>query len=341
MTKTPKVCLYLEFYHFWGGILFKKIGTGLLSSYKNQKRILDTVHVPYVEAWDDSCDILQINTPWLKSLYLIRKARRQHKPVIIWSHVSAEDIKGVFRFSGFLSKIARVYLRYVYNLADMVFCPSEYGKKLLSSYGIPAEKITVMSNGVDTHMYQFSEEKRRTVREQWKLSGSVVGCVGLAIPRKGIATFLGTASAFPENRFMWFGKIYNPVIAQSLPKSMPANATFTGFVDDIVGAFSAVDIFMFPSYEELEGMVILEAASIGLPILVRDIPTYHGWLTHRENCLIATTDEEFTSLLRELMGDENLRTRLSEQAKTLAESRSLETMGARTLTMYDRVLSSI
>ncbi len=140
-----KICLYLEFYHFWGGILFKKIGTGLLSSYRNQKVMLDYLGIPFVEKWDDSCDILQINTPWLKSLYLIKKAKRRGIPVIIWTHVTVEDAMQVFWFMPLVAPLFKKYLIYAYSQADLLLPPSEYTKSLLLAYGLPEEKIKIQS----------------------------------------------------------------------------------------------------------------------------------------------------------------------------------------------------
>ena len=169
-----KICLYLEFYHFWGGFLYKKIGTGFLSSYKNQKKILTGLNIRYVEQWDDSCTILQINTPWLWSLLLIRKARKQNKKVIIWSHVTAEDIQGVFRFGRILSPLAKKYLRYAYGKADVVLAPTEYTKTLLVAYGISASKITVMSNGVDIEKFVGDENISEMMRTRYGFHASVV-----------------------------------------------------------------------------------------------------------------------------------------------------------------------
>lgn len=317
--------------------MFKNIGTGLLSSYKNQKKILETLHIEYTELWDDSCDILQINTPWLWSLYLIKKARRQNKKVIIWSHVTAEDIRGVWRFSHILSPLAKKYLTYAYNLADVIFSPSEYTKTLLVAYGIAPDKIVVMSNGVDTHKFAFDKDKREIARQKYNMNGLSVGTVGLAVPRKGINSFLSLANAYSQNSFVWFGKIYSSMVVESLPKELPANVEFTGYVDDIIGAFSAIDIFVFLSFEENQGMVILEAASIGLPIIVRDIPVYNGWLVHGENCLKAKTEGEFALCLKNLLEDTSLRDRLKTNAKILAEKNSLEELGRQTLQVYENL----
>ncbi len=333
-----KICLYLEFYHFWGGILFRKIGTGLLSSYRNQKVMLDYLGIPFVEKWDDSCDILQINTPWLKSLYLIKKAKRRGMPVIIWTHVTVEDAMQVFRFMPLVAPLFKKYLIYAYSQADLLLPPSEYTKSLLLAYGLPEEKIKIQSNGVDLKKNYEDKDKRAAGRKQYELSSITVGTVGLVIPRKGIDIFISLAEKFKNNPFVWFGKIYGSLLVKPLPKNLPTNVRFTGYVDDVLAAFNSLDIFIFPSYEENQGIVILEAAAVGLPILVRDIPVYNGWLLHGENCLKAKNNDEFEKYLRQLIDDEGLRKKLGRNAKILAKKESIEALGEKLKKEYSKIL---
>jgi 1,2-diacylglycerol-3-alpha-glucose alpha-1,2-glucosyltransferase len=337
--KNIKVCLYVEFYHFFGGFLYKNIGTGLLSSYKNQKKMLDGLGINYVEKWDDSCDILQINTPYLKSVYLMKRAKRLGKPVIVWAHVTAEDTKGVFWFIGPFIPLIRRYYAYAYNHADIILCPSEYTRKLLIADGLQSEKVVAQSNGVDIKRFSARAEKREEGRKEYNLTKMTVGTVALAIPRKGIDTFVMLGKHFPEMQFMWFGSIYNAMMAKPLPKNLPTNIRFTGYVKDIFSAFNSLDIFVFLSYEENEGMVVLEAASLGLPILVRDIPVYEGWLVHNENCLKAKSDEEFKETLQKLSEDSELRARLGKNARLMAESRSFDVLSKRFENLYERLLT--
>lgn len=339
--KNIKVCLYVEFYHFLGGILYKNIGTGLLSSYKNQKKMLDGLGINYVERWDDSCDILQINTPYLKSLYLMRRAKRLGKPVIVWAHVTAEDMRGVFWFGNLISPLLRHYYKYAYNLADVILCPSEYTRKLLIADGISPKKVIAQSNGVDTKKFLADANKREEGRKEYGLTKMTVGTVALAIPRKGIDTFVMLAKNFPDMQFMWYGSIYNALMAKPLPKNLPSNVRFTGYVKENppFAAYNSLDIFVFLSYEENEGMVLLEAASLGLPILVRDIPVYEGWLVHNENCLKAKTDEEFKETLKKLSEDSELCARLGRNARMMAESRSFDVLSKRFENLYESLLT--
>lgn len=333
-----KICLYLEYYHFLGGRIYKKIGTGLLSSYRNQKKILTALNILYVEKWDSSCDILQINTPWLKSIYLIKKARKQGKKIIIWSHVTVEDSMQVFRFMPLIAPLVKKYLTYAYGLADIIFAPTEYTKSLLVAYGIPANKIIAQSNAVNLEKY-FQDAKIRTSnRKKYDLNTVTVGSMALVIPRKGLDTFINLAEIFKKNQFIWFGKIYSSLIVKPLPKELPANVSFKGHTDAVNEAYNAMDIFIFPSYEENEGMAILEAAAASLPILVRDIPVYEGWLIHGKNCLKAKNEAEFERCLKTLIEDEKLRIRLGQAARKLAEEKSIPVVSQKALAVYKKLL---
>lgn len=333
-----KICLYLEFYHFWGGRLFKGIGTGLLSSYRNQRAMLKGLGLDFVEAWQDDCDILQLNTPWLKSLWLARRARRQGKKVIFWAHVTAEDAKAVFRFMPLVLPLFRRYLAYAYGRADLIFCPSAYTKSLLLAYGLPEAKLAVQSNGVDLAGFYPDPARRQAARQKSGLDRFTVGSVGLVIPRKGTDTFLKLAAAEPSWRFVWYGKIYSRWLVKPLPADLPANAIFTGYVNDILAAYNSLDVFIFPSYEENQGMAILEAAAVGLPILVRDLPVYQGWLVHDQNCLKASSDDDFLANLRRLEAEPALRLELGANALKLAQAESRANLSKNLLATYQRLL---
>jgi glycosyltransferase involved in cell wall biosynthesis len=334
-----KICLYLEMYRVAGGRFYKNIGTGLLSSYRNQKEVLSRNGIEFTEAWDNSCDILQINTPWINSLRLIHKARRRGMPVAIWSHVTAEDLREVFWFGKLIAPIMRHYLAYAYGLADIVFCPSEYTKSLLINYGLPPEKLVAVSNGVDVHVFKKDEEKRRAAREEYRLTGTVIGTVGLAIPRKGIDTFLALARKFPKNSFVWFGKIYSSFLAKPLPKDIPPNVIFAGYVKDVVAAFNALDIYIFPSREENQGMTNVESAAVGVPMLLRNLPAYRGYFTDESDCLMAHNENEFAPKLARLLNDKQERDTLAARAKErVVKEQSLEACGQKMRELYQRLL---
>lgn len=327
-----KICLYFEFHDLCTG--------GILSSYQNQKAILDHLGIKYTNKWDDSCDLLQVNTPGPQSILLMKKAKKQGKKVIIWSHTTVEDTQQLFRFVPFVTPFFKKHLTYVYGLADLIFSPSEYTKTLLEGYKLPSEKIIVLSNGVNLEKYYFDEQKRALGRKKYGLDNLTIGTVGLVMPRKGVDKFLQLAQKFSKNQFIWFGKIFkahSSAFVKPLPSLLPDNVKFTGFIKDTNEAYSSMDIFLFPSFEENEGMAILEACAVGLPILIRDIPTYEGWLIHNKNCLKAKTDAEFEKYLHLLMTDKDLRDRLGHNAKILAQEKSIGNLAEKTLAQYEKL----
>ena len=331
-----KILLRSKFYKIFGGK--DKIGGGLISALENQRKMLKHLEIPFTEDIKDSWDIMQINIPWPETLIEAKHAKKIGKKIVMWSHVTVEDLEKsirIFRILPFLSYFVKKYLRYAYSHADIIFCPSEYTKNLLISYGLPENKLFVQSNAVDTEKFQKNAEKRETCRKEYKLSGLVVGNVSLVIPRKDPKMFIKLSKKFTKNQFIWFGKIFNKFFVDGLPKTNLLHLRFVGFTKDSVAALNAIDIFLFPSHEENQGMVILEAASVGMPILVRDIPTYNGWLIHNVNCLKAKNEAEFEKYLDYLLKDPVLRARLTREAMVLAQKESIKSQGIKVRLIYD------
>ncbi len=321
-----------------GGIFYKNIGTGLLSSYKNQKRILGSMDVEFTEnAKDKDYNILQVNLFGVMALYLIKRDRRKGRKIIGYAHNTPEDFENVFRFSSILMPFITKWLVYMENQCDIVICPSEYTKKNMADHGVKTPLIA-MSNAVDTKKFSFDNKKRAEGKKTYNLKNPTVFSIGLVLPRKSPSTFIKMAEKFSDVDFIWFGKIYNGAMVKKLPKKLPENLQFTGYVDDIIAAFCAGDIFVFPSHEENEGMVILEAASMHKPLVVRDIPTYKGWLIHKENCFKARSQEEFENYVEMLLNDKELREKMGQKAYELAQKNSIENIGRKFLTIYDNLL---
>ncbi|MFZ5364418.1 MAG: glycosyltransferase family 4 protein [Patescibacteria group bacterium] len=328
-----KVCLYLEFKGFLKGYLYKNAGTGFLSSFKNYLKALSLVGVEVTEDLKDKYYILHVNIPYFKSLWAVRKAKKRGVKIVMSAHATAEDFSGVWRMSNFLMPLARRYYRFAYNHADIIIAPTIYTKSLLEKYPLK-KRIEVVSCGVDFKKFFSSGEGRNYYKPEKEV---ITFNVANAIPRKGTESFIRLAKDFPENKFFWYGKIFRSFLYKKLPKNLPSNLEFKGFIPDILSAYRDGDIFLFPSYEENQGMVILEASAAGLPILVRDLPAYRGWLVHNENCLIAKNEEEFKKYLNQLISDSGLRERLGIAAKKLAESEDLKIIGKRLFEVYQSI----
>lgn len=329
-----KVCIYLELED-----MLKKSGIG--RAVEHQRMALELNYVEWTKDINDDFDLIHINTIGPKSLYLAKRMKLKGKKVIMHAHTTVEDFKNSFWFSNALAVPLRKYLTYFYNQADMVICSAEYTRRVLVKHGITTKLMTI-SNGIDVERFENIEQKREHSREKYSLEDIVPFSVGHVFARKGVSTFVNVAKKFP-NTFMWFGTIYHSVLGSrdmtNLVNNAPKNVIFAGYVDNRI-AYSAGDIFFFPSTCEHQPLAVLEAIAAKKPILIRDIPAFEGWLIHNENCLKARDEDDFTRQLQELMDNKRLRKDLSRNAYRMVRMHSLKNVGALLKEAYEHVLNN-
>ncbi len=202
---------------------------------------------------------------------------------------------------------------------------------------------TVISNGVDREKLAGFESLETEYRDRYDLEPPTVFLVGHVIKRKGLETFVELARRLPDLDFAWFGQLDRSLKGREttrLIEGAPDNCTFTGYVDDIRGAYAAGDIFCFPTHEENEGIALLEAMVARKPILVRDIETF-SWLEDGEDCLkvdaaSASDIDAFVDAIERLR-DPDLRRRLGSNAADRSEAFTLEAVTDQYRTLYSEV----
>ena len=317
---------------------------GHAQSVSNQRTILERNDIAYTTSPTVDADLLHLNNMGPRSVLAARRARRADVPVLIHGHQTAADLRDSFRFFNAIAAVARPYLARAYSLGDRIIAPSAHTRDVLDSYtDVPK---TVVSNGFDPAKLVGADDPalRAEYRERYDLEPPVVFMIGHVIERKGLRTFVETARAMPDVEFVWFGylnpgggtvdRLLRRRETTTLVQESPENCTFTGYVEDIRGAFAVGDVFFWPSHNENEGMALLEAMATGAPPVIRDIPTY-GWLADGEHCLKA--DSDFIEPLRRLCRDAEERDRIGENATTKAAEFTLEAVAEDLLSAYRSV----
>ena len=88
----------------------------------------------------------------------------------------------------------------------------------------------------------------------------------------------------------------------------------------------------FMSYEETEGIVVLEALACEIPTIVRNIPVYEGWLEDEKQVYKAETIKEFQEKIIAIFS-RDVRLMKKEERK-IACNKSLGKVGERLLRLY-------
>ena len=326
----------MKTYIYRGGFpIVEKSGVG--KAIEHQEKMLNAVEAPRAARWKEAT-VVHMNTVFPDSMIAAFIAKMQKKKVIYYGHSTMEDFKNSFIGSNLAAPIFKKWICFCYNLGDVVVTPTEYSRKLLEGYGLK-RKIYSITNGVDTEFFKPDPEGRIRFRAKYQLTEEqkVVISVGHLIGRKGILDFLELAKMMPDVTFIWFGGGNDSLVTQEVKeavKNKSENVIFAGFVEasELKNAYRGADAFAFFSYEETEGIVVLEALACEVPVILRDIPVYKGWIEDQVQAYKVHNLEEYKhNLMHTFKGDQE---ELKKNARELAEQRSIRSAGERLKVVY-------
>ena len=330
-----KVLLYTE-----GEKLFSKSGLG--KAIKHQMKALESEHIEYTTNLQDDYDIVHINWYGPNSFTLAKHAKRVGKKVVYHAHSTEEDFKNGFIFCKQISPAFKKWITTCYSLGDVIITPTPYSKRLLEGYGIK-KPIYAISNGIELDKFKRDREAHQKFRERYHLKedDKVIIGIGLYIERKGIVDFVELAKRIPEYHFIWFG--YSPLSAatkevrDAVNTKLP-NLTFAGYVeqDIIVEAMNGCDVYLFPTFEETEGIPVIEACACKTTAIIRDIPIFEDWLQDGVHVYKAKNVDEFEEKIRNVISGKL--PPLGENAYQIALERDIKIIGKQLHQVYDEVL---
>ena len=315
--------------------------SGIGRAIKHQERALTLAGIDYTTNPEDDYDLVHINTYGLKSWRLMKRAKKAGKKVIMHGHSTEEDFRNSFVGSNWIAPFFKKYLCRFYKEADAIITPTPYSKRLIAGYGI-TNPIYVVSNGIDLARYVPDQAKEAAFHQHFQLTGDeqVVVCAGLYFKRKGIEDFVKVAEKMPHVRFIWLGSISKWLIPKKIRDIVngkhPDNVSFPGYFKGAVfqGAMSGANAFFFPSYEETEGIVVLEAFASHQHVVLRDIPVYEGWVDDKSASFGHNVDEFVVALQDIIDGKVDKR----EEGYKVAESRSIDDVAQKLVEAYKEVL---
>lgn len=186
---------------------------------------------------------------------------------------------------GFGKVILKTLEKMTCRFSTHVECVSRSNMEMGIREGLfPKEKVTVVwngsSGGVDLSRFDYSkrEQWRKEVREELGYTDSdfVYGFVGRITGDKGINELLQAYfSLRTTDKLFLIGRTEdNQTLSPQLiekTKNDP-NIQIHPPATDIERYFAAIDVLILPSHREGFGNVIIEAAAMGVPAIVSDIP---------------------------------------------------------------------
>lgn len=315
-------------------------GHGVHTAFLNQVEMLKSADQHVLVNSNKKADIVHAHTIGPYSLY---KIKRNH-PSVITAHLVPESLVQSLRLGRFGKTLSTIYLRQVYNSADLILAVGEEVKSELLKIGVK-KRIEIFSNPLNTSHFHSNPTLRSKGRALLKIEDAekVVLGVGQVQSRKGIEDFIMVAKELPEIIFIWIGgtpfkALTDQTGLSSLLNHLPQNVRFPGLFpyESMPSIYNACDVLFFPSYQETQGMVILEAGAAQKPVLVRDLPEYRA--IYHKGYLTGLNQKDFITILKKLFHDKKYYDHSASEAYALSQQFSFKALSQKLITLYTSLL---
>ncbi len=180
--------------------------------------------------------------------------------------------------------------------SDATIAVSGIVRERLIAWGVPARKITVIPNGLDTAELAFDPAARQRVREQFGITPDtyVIGSLGRLDPNKRIDLLVEAALPVLGERgqilIIGRGEDQARVAAAVARLGAADRVIFGGFQSDTAAMMSAFDLYVAASAQETFGLSVLEAMASGLPVLYTACPALDGIETGQARQVAGTVE---------------------------------------------------
>ena len=291
-------------------------------------------------------DLVHVQTPFAAHYAGLRLARAREIPCSATYHTHFEEyLAHYIRFlpQAALRFAARWLARHQCNALDAIVVPSQPMAATLRDYGIGAP-LHVIPTGLPESQFRRGDGKR--FRQNW----------GIA-PERKVALFVGRA-AFEKNigfllqMMAWAcqqrpemmlviageGPALSALRRQASALRLDENVRFVGYLPregSLRDCYAAADVFTFASLTETQGLVLLEAMAVGLPVVALAHMGTVDILAPRRGCLVPDDEPAaFADTVLDLLSDAALRGRLAAEARAFAHEWSDAAMGRRLAALY-------
>lgn len=213
--------------------------------------------------------------------------------------------------------------------ARRIIAPSLYLKGIVATWGVPAERIVVVYNGVQKETEGFLPE---TLQSR---SNPRIVTAGRLVPWKGIPGLIDAVvmvrNEFPEVSLTIVGDGPDRVPLETYAETrLPNTVSFTGALShaDTLAVIKSADVFVLNSTYEGLSHLLIEAASLGVPVVATSVGGNPEVVTDGVSGLLVPPGDEtaLAGALKRMCKDTVLREQLRAGALESARTFTQEAM---------------
>lgn len=232
-------------------------------------------------------------------------------------------------------------------VGDAIICVSEEERRHAISIGLPSGRLFTVPNGIDVDAGLQFRSRRGEMRERFGVRDDdvCVGFVGRLHPQKSPHILINAFARLVDVRgvtaklvLVGDGPLLPSLKEQVVNHRLEDRVVFAGEMPGLL-AMSAFDLFALPSCYEALPYVVMEALTMGLPVVATAVGGISLLVRHEGNGFVVPIGEtsELTNALQKLLGDTQLRFRMAAASNSLAERFSVKRMVSETVAVYESV----
>ncbi|OGC80964.1 hypothetical protein A2943_01740 [Candidatus Adlerbacteria bacterium RIFCSPLOWO2_01_FULL_51_16] len=304
---------------------------------------------------EERIDILHVIMPTPAAIAAVRAAHAIGIPVVVHSHTQPENLfLNTFHnkaewFTNILSSLMYVYLHWLYAKVAVLIFPTKFSREFFK--GLPQKSRTeVISNGVDRTKFGKADPAPLLKKFNLPADRTYILFVGRLHPEKRVDTLIAAMPAILKGApgahalIVGGGHREQALRAQAASLGITERVSFLGRLSDaeVEQAYNAAALFVLPSLVELEGMVVLQAISCGVPVLVSNSPKSASPLLVEGNGLLFKPSDaaDLAAQALAILTNPERRKSMAAQSLLLGEKYDIQTSASKIESIYHSLMST-
>lgn len=297
-------------------------------------------------------DLVHIHTPFVAHYAGVRIARMRNIPCVESYHTLFEEY--LYHYIPYLPKrllryVARYFTRSQCAVIDALISPSGPMRQVLQNYGVTT-RTEIIPTGMQINQFVHADGARFRQFRNIDPQRPTLVHVGRIAHEKNIDFLIRMLQRvqhdIPNVLMILAGE--GPALTHikdlSRQLNVDKNILFVGYLSrdrELLDCYVAGDVFVFASKTETQGLVLLEAMALGVPVVSTAYLGTRDILDCGRGALVAKDDlSDFSGKVMQLLNDPDLRMRLGEEGRRYAAAWSATRLAERLCAFYSELCCS-
>lgn len=266
--------------------------------------------------------------------------------------ISIHDLS-FFLFTNTFSKGQRIYKQVntnygLKNAKGIITISKSTKEDILTIFPyIDERKIEIIPLAVNSiFKRKIYEDEIIETKQRFNINGEYILFVGTLEPRKNIFTIINSFRKilyyYPNIKLVIVGKkgwLYQEILKKVRNERLQGNVIFTDYVKDeyLPALYKGAKAFLFPSLYEGFGIPVLEAMTVGCPVITSNLSSLPEVAGNAGILINPLDEEEIADSILILLNNEDKRKELIINGKKRAESFSWEKTAEKTIKVYEKI----